>query len=267
MSRVRGGDALTLAVPSKGRIRDDAMALLQRAGIEVAANGDARAYRAGAANIEGLEVAFLSASEIARELVRGRVDLGMTGLDLMWEAAGEVSPDVETGDRTAFGRAELRARLGFGDADVVVALPSVWFDVGSMTDLADLAAGFRAQHERRLSVATKYRRLTRHHLARHGVRPFRIVESLGATEGAPHAGLADLVVDITSTGSTLRANGLKVPAGGLILRSECCLFARAAAPETLTRGYAAQSPRSSATHDSLRHEIIGRIREAAAQRD
>ena len=261
---------LTLAVPSKGRIRDDALAVLARAGIEVAPPADARSYRTEAANVPGLEIAFLSASEIAREVARGRMDLGVTGLDLMWEAAGLEAGQGAGGSaqaRTRFGAATLAAPLGFGHADVVVALPAAWFDVGSMTDLADVAAGFRALHGHRLRVATKYRRLTRHHLARHGVRPFRIVESLGATEGAPHAGLADAIVDITSTGSTLRANALKVPAGGLILRSEACLFAADTPAEATSGDRAAQSPRSRASNGSLRHDIIGRVREGAAQRD
>ena len=221
---------LTLAVPSKGRIRDDALATLARAGIEVTPLADARSYRTEAANVPGLEVAFLSASEIARELVRGTVPLGLTGLDLMWEAAGEGDLDADPQARETFGAARLVAPLDFGHADVVVALPAVWFDVASMTDLADIAAGFRSLHGHRLRVATKYRRLARHHLARCGVRPVRLVESLGATEGAPHAGLADVIVDITSTGSTLRANGLKVPRGGRILESRTCLFAAGEVP-------------------------------------
>ena len=118
-----------------------------------------------------------------------------------------------------------RARLGFGRADVVVAVPAAWLDVATMDDLADVAAGYRARHGRRLRVATKYDRLANHHLARrHGINAFRLVPSLGATEGAPHAGLADAIVDITSTGATLRANDLKVPGGGRVLRSEACLF-------------------------------------------
>lgn len=230
---------VTLAVPSKGRIRDEAMILLARAGIEPAAPEDDRTYRTTVPGLDGLEVAFLSASEIARELVAGRVALGITGEDL----AREATPD--------FGRVtSIESRLGFGHANVVLALPTVWFDVEDMADLADVAATFRARHGRRLRVATKYRRLARAHLARHGIRLYRIVESLGATEGAPHAGTADIVCDITSTGSTLRANDLKVPRGGLVLASEACLLAT-------------KSPPSSDQDARLRHDVIGRIRAVA----
>ena len=223
---------ITLAVPSKGRMRADALALLDRAGLGVR-DGDERSYRA-ASRLDGVEVAFMSASEIAREVVSGGIAMGVTGLDLVWESADE-SPS-EAAERTEFGAARLRKRLGFGQADVVLAVPSVWFDVASMDDLADVAAQFRARHGRRLRVATKYERLSNHHLTRaHGIQAFRIVSSLGATEGAPHGGLADVIVDITSTGSTLRANDLKVPAGGLILRSEACLFATDEAEEIARR--------------------------------
>ena len=231
---------VTLAVPSKGRIRDDALGVLERAGIRPEALGDERTYRARVPDLAGLEVAFLSASEIARELAAGRVALGITGEDL----AREATPDFEA----AMG---IEARLGFGHATVVLALPATWFDVTDMADLADVAAGFRAMPGRRLRVATKYRRLARSHLAAHGIRLYRIVESLGATEGAPHAGTADIICDITSTGSTLRANDLKVPRGGVVLRSEACLLAT-------------KSPPSSDEDARLRHDVVGRLREAAA---
>ncbi len=122
-------------------------------------------------------------------------------------------------------------RLGFGHADVVVAVPEVWYDVDTMADLGDVAADFRTRHGRRLAIATKYWRLTQQHFSgSHGIQLYRIVESLGATEGAPAAGQADIIVDITSTGSTLRANHLKVLSDGVILRSEACLV-RARKPE------------------------------------
>ena len=213
---------ITLAVPSKGRIRTETLAVLARAGLDLG-DTDERAYRVRTV-VDGVEIAFMSASEIAREVVGGGVEMGVTGLDLAWEAADETSETIA--GRTSFGAARLASRLGVGRADVVLAVPSVWFDVASMDDVADVAAEFRARHGLRLRIATKYERLTNHHLSRvHGIQAFRLVHSGGATEGAPHAGLADAIVDITSTGSTLRANDLKVPSGGLILRSEVCLFA------------------------------------------
>lgn len=205
--------SLTLALPSKGRLRDEALALLAKAGLAVSLPADERKYRAGIENLAGIEIAFLSASEIAGELGRGAVDLGITGEDLLRETFA----DWER-------RLEIAARLGFGRADVVVAVPDVWYDVDTMADLDDVAADFRHRHGRRLRIATKYSRLTQQFFSQlHGIQVYRIVESLGATEGAPAAGSADVIVDITTTGSTLRANHLKVLADGVVLKSQACL--------------------------------------------
>lgn len=203
---------LTLALPSKGRLRDDAIARLADAGYAVETENDARAYRAGITGRPEIEVAFLSAGEIARELAAGSVHLGVTGEDLLRESVPR--PEEATA---------VLSRLGFGHADVVVAVPELWIDVWSMSDLDDVAAGFRARHGRRLRVATKYWNLTQGFFASHGVALYRIVESLGATEGAPASGAAEVIVDITSTGSTLKANHLKVLSDGVILRSEAVL--------------------------------------------
>jgi ATP phosphoribosyltransferase len=108
---------------------------------------------------------------------------------------------------------------------VVVAVPQAWIDVRSMADLDDVATAFRATHDRKMRVATKYVNLTRHYFSHHGIIDYRIVESLGATEGAPAAGTAEMIVDITTTGATLSANGLKVLDDGIMLRSEANLIA------------------------------------------
>jgi ATP phosphoribosyltransferase len=116
-------------------------------------------------------------------------------------------------------------QLGFGFANVVVAVPQAWIDVRSMADLDDVATAFRFKHERKMRLATKYANLTRAFFADHGIVDYRIVESSGATEGAPAAGTAEMIVDITTTGSTLAANGLKVIEDGVILRSQANLVA------------------------------------------
>jgi ATP phosphoribosyltransferase len=225
---------ITLAIPSKGRLKEQALEVLARAGLAVSLPGDERKYRARIEGAENIEVAFLSASEIAGEIGQGSVDLGITGEDLLRETLAEWEV-----------RAEIVARLGFGHADVVVAVPEIWLDVDTMADLDDVAADFRQRHGRRLRIATKYWRLTQQFFSgKHGIQVYRIVESLGATEGAPAAGSADVVVDITTTGSTLRANHLKVLSDGVILRSQACLVAsrktRAAADEATLRDIAAK---------------------------
>ena len=205
--------AVTLAIPSKGRLKDAALERLAKAGLEIEQPGDDRRYRAVVKGRDDIEIALLSAGEIAREVGLGKVDLGITGEDLLSESFGD-----------AEDRFEIAARLGFGRADVVVAVPECWLDVDTMSDLDDVAAEFRQRHGRRLRIATKYWRLTQKFFsAQHGIQVYRIVESLGATEGAPAAGSADVIVDITTTGSTLKANHLKVLSDGIILRSEACL--------------------------------------------
>ncbi|KEQ09293.1 MULTISPECIES: ATP phosphoribosyltransferase [Pseudorhizobium] len=204
---------ITIALPSKGRIKDGTVEIFERAGLSIASIGNDRSYRGRVEGIDGIEIAYLSASEIARELASGAVDFGVTGEDLVREGMPGVDDKVE-----------FCARLGFGQADVVVAVPEIWLDVETMADLGDVATDFRARHGRRLAIATKYWRLTQQFFSRqHGIQLYRIVESLGATEGAPAAGQADIIVDITSTGSTLKANHLKVLGDGVILKSEACL--------------------------------------------
>ncbi|RFC64391.1 ATP phosphoribosyltransferase [Fulvimarina endophytica] len=204
---------ITLAIPSKGRLKDKAIETLAEAGIRVEPAADARSYRTTVSGFDGLDVLLLSASEIARQLRDGAIDFGVTGEDLIRESI----PEPETA-------VAIVARLGFGHADVIVAVPEAWVDVETMDDLGDVAGAFRAKHGRRLRIATKYWRLTQSHFTRnHGIQSYRIVESLGATEGAPAAGSADVIVDITSTGATLKANHLKVLSDAPILRSEACL--------------------------------------------
>ncbi len=209
---------LTLAVPSKGRLMEQASALFQKAGLRIARAGEDRVYRGSIEGQEGVEVAFLSSSEIARQLMLGRVHMGITGQDLIHETIADAETVIE-----------CAKPLGFGFADVVVAVPQCWIDVGRMEDLEEVAAQFRRAHGRRLRVATKYMNLTRRFFAEKGVAGYRIVESLGATEGTPAAGTADIIVDITTTGSTLKANHLKVLEDGVILKSQAVLAAARAA--------------------------------------
>ncbi len=206
---------VTIALPSKGRLKDKTLERFSNAGIDVLPPADPRSYRARVKGRDDIEIAYLSASEIAREIVAGSVDAGVTGEDLIREKIVESEKLLD-----------LLAPLGFGRADVVVAVPDAWFDVRTMADLGEVAASFRASHGRRLRIATKYWQLTQQFLSQtHGIQLYRIIESLGATEGAPAAGQADIIVDITSTGSTLKANALRVLDDGIVLKSQACLFA------------------------------------------
>ncbi len=202
----------TLGIPSKGRLMDSVMQMLEKAGHAVERTGTDRGYRGRLAGLAGVDVAFLSASEIAHHLRDGSIDAGITGEDLLRETIPPERDDIS-----------VAVRLGFGLADVVVAVPQYWLDVAAMSDLDDVAEQMYRAHGRRLRVATKYRQLTRRFFALHGVTGYRIVESAGATEGAPAAGISDVIVDITTTGSTLAANQLKIIDDGLILKSTAVL--------------------------------------------
>jgi len=212
---------LILAVPSKGRLQENAAAFFARAGLVFTQSRGAREYRGTLKGVPDVEVAFLSASEIVNQLATGAVHLGITGEDLIREQIADADEAVE-----------LLTPLGFGHANVVVAVPQAWIDVRTMADLDEVAADLRTRHGRKMRVATKYVNLTRRFFAEKGVADYRIVESLGATEGAPGAGSAELIVDITTTGATLAANALKVLDDGVMLRSEANLVASVRAPWT-----------------------------------
>jgi ATP phosphoribosyltransferase len=205
---------LIVALPSKGRLKEQVDAWLADCGIELAVSGGARGYLASLKGLPGVQVRLLSAADIAQALDSGEAHLGITGEDLLRETGADL-------DR----RILLLRALGFGRADLVVAAPRSWLDVDTMADLEEVAHDYLARTGRRMRVATKYLAQTRAFFARHGVVDYRITESGGATEGAPASGAAELIVDITTTGATLQANGLKTLSDGLILRSQAQLAA------------------------------------------
>ncbi len=209
---------LILAVPSKGRLQQNAEAFFARAGLELVKPRGARDYRG---------------TVVGHRRHRDRLSLRRRNHRATQPGRG-ASRRHRRGsaarDDPAIGRAHrLITGLGFGFANVVVAVPQAWIDVRNMADLDDVATAFRLSNERKMRLATKYANLTRGFFAEHGVVDYRIVESSGATEGAPAAGTAELIVDITTTGSTLAANGLKVIEDGIILRSQANLVAARAA--------------------------------------
>ena len=205
---------LVLAVPAKGRLQENAEAFFARSGLALIKPRGARDYRGAIGGLDGVEVAYLSASEITTQLAAGAVHFGVTGEDLV----REMIPDANS-------KVVLIEGLGFGFATVVVAVPQAWIDVRTMADIDDVGTSFRHHHGRKMRVATKYINLTRDFFAAHGIVDYRIVESSGATEGAPAASTAELIVDITTSGATLAANGLKVIEDGVILRSQANLVA------------------------------------------
>jgi len=210
---------LKLGVPSKGRLMAKTVEWFARHGIALGRSGSDREYAGFVEGLDGVELVLLSAGEIPRELAAGRIHLGVTGTDLIREKLAQWEQQVE----------EL-AGLEFGQADLVIAVPRAWVDVGTLDDLDAAAAAFRLKHGFRLRIATKYHRLVREFLRNAGVADYQLVDSQGATEGTIKNETAEAIADITSTGDTLRANHLKTLDDGLVLKSQATLWRARAAP-------------------------------------
>lgn len=204
---------LKLGVPSKGRLMDKTFAWFGDRGVSLRKSGSEREYSGAVDGIGGVELVLLSAGEIPRELVAGRIHLGVTGSDLIREklAAWET-------------RVHAITPMGFGGADLIIAVPQAWVDVETLDDLDAAAAAFRATHGFRMRIATKYHRQVREFLRDNGVADYQLIDSQGATEGTVKNETAEAIADITSTGETLRANGLKILGDGLIHASQATLF-------------------------------------------
>ncbi|MGI3169125.1 ATP phosphoribosyltransferase [Pseudooceanicola sp. C21-150M6] len=205
--------SVKLGVPSKGRLMEKTFDWFGERGIVLGRAGSDREYAGRVEGIGGVELVLLSAGEIPRELAAGRIHLGVTGTDLIQEKLARWDQQVE-----------MLAELGFGHADLILAVPQGWVDVELLDDLDAAAAAFRTRHGFRLRIATKYHRLVRDFLRVNGVADYQLVDSQGATEGTVKNETAEAIADITSTGETIRANHLKVLSDGLILKSQATLF-------------------------------------------
>ena len=204
---------LKLGVPSKGRLMEKTFDWFGARGVTLRKSGSEREYAGAVDGIDGIELVLLSAGEIPRELAAGNIHLGVTGSDLVREKLANWDARVAT-----------LAPMGFGGADLIIAVPQAWVDVSTLDDLDAAAAAFRRTHGFRMRIATKYHRLVREFLRDQGVADYQLIDSQGATEGTVKNETAEAIADITSTGETLRANGLKILDDGLIHASQATLF-------------------------------------------
>jgi ATP phosphoribosyltransferase len=203
---------IKIGIPSKGRLMEHSFEWFSARGLKMQKSGSEREYSGQVAE-KGVELVLLSAGEIPRELAAGRIDLGVTGTDLVRDKLADWQTQVT----------EVAA-LGFGHADLIIAVPAVWIDVDTLDDLDAAAAAFRIRYGHRLRIATKYHRLVRDFLTAQGVADYQLVDSQGATEATVKNLTAEAIADITSTGETLRANHLKILSDSLILQSQAMLF-------------------------------------------
>jgi len=204
---------LVLALPSKGRLSDQTRTFLSECGLDIRPLGNGREYAARLSGISNVSVVYFRPEEIPTRIEQGDAHAGITGEDLYREYAEGPPASCLT-----------LAKLGFGAARLVIAVPQSWVDVSSINDLDESATLFHQRHGKSLRVATKFSRLTRLFFSQRGLVEYSLVESLGATEGAPSAGVADLVVDLTSTGKTMSENYLKEISGGTVLETQGCLI-------------------------------------------
>ena len=204
---------ITIGLPSKGRLKESSISFLDKNNLKLTTNGGERNYFAEVENFPNIKIIYLHAKEIIQRIGDDTLDIGISGLDLLNESAANLKQKIE-----------IKKKLDFGLANVVIAVPDDWIDVQTLADLEEVSFDFRDKKNTRLRVATKYPNLTNTFLVSKGITQYKIVPSLGATETYPFIGSSEIITDITSTGKTLKDNNLRILKDGLILKSQACLF-------------------------------------------
>ena len=204
---------ITIGLPSKGRLKEGSIAFLEKNNLKPTSNGGERNYFAQVENFPNIKIIYLHAKEIIQRLGDDTLDIGISGLDLLSESPINLKKKIE-----------VKKKLNFGMANLVIAIPDDWIDVQTVADLEEVSFDFRDKKNTRLRVATKYPNLTNSFLVSKGVTQYKIVSSLGATETYPFIGSSEIITDITSSGKTLKDNNLRILKDGFILKSSACLF-------------------------------------------
>ena len=204
---------ITIGLPSKGRLKESSISFFDKNNLKLTTNGGERNYFAEVKNFPNIKIIYLHAKEIIQRIGDDTLDIGISGLDLLNESAANLKQKIE-----------IKKKLDFGLANVVIAVPNDWIDVQTLADLEEVSFDFRDKKNTRLRVATKYPNLTNAFLVSKGITQYKIVPSLGATETYPFIGSSEIITDITSTGKTLKDNNLRILKDGLILKSQACLF-------------------------------------------
>jgi len=208
----------TIGLPSKGRLKEGSISFFEKNNLKLTSNGGERNYFAEIENLptylmQNVKIIYLHAKEIIQRLGDGTIDIGISGLDLLQESSMNLQKKIE-----------VKKKLDFGTADVVIAIPDDWIDVQTVADLEEVSFDFRDKKNTRLRVATKYPNLTNNFLVSKGITQYKIIASLGATETYPFIGSSEIITDITSSGKTLKDNNLRVLKDGYILNSQACLM-------------------------------------------
>ena len=204
---------ITIGLPSKGRLKEGSIDFLEKNNLKLTSNGGERNYFAQVENFPNIKIIYLHAKEIIQRLGDGTLDVGISGLDLLNESPANLKKKIE-----------IKKKLNFGMAKLVIAIPDDWIDVQTVADLEEVSFDFRDKKNTRLRVATKYPNITNSFLFSKGVTQYKLVSSLGATETYPFIGSSEIITDISSSGKTLKDNNLRVLKDGLILESQASLM-------------------------------------------
>ena len=206
-------DVITIGLPSKGRLKEKAIAYFENRGLKILNSNKERNYFSEIENKPNLKIIYLHAKEIIQRLGDGTLDIGISGLDLLNESKKNLRNKIS-----------IEKKLDFGSANLVIAVPDDWIDVQTIADIEEVSFDIRSKRNTRLRVATKYPNLTNDFLISKGVTQYKLILSLGATETYPFIGSSEIITDITSTGKTLEDNNLRVVKYGIILKSSACLL-------------------------------------------
>ena len=206
-------NSITIGLPSKGRLKEGSISFFEKNNLKLTSNGEERNYFAQIENLPNTKIIYLHAKEIIQRLGDGTLDIGISGLDLLSESPINLQKKIE-----------VKKKLDFGMANLVIAIPDDWIDVQTVADLEEVSFDLRDKKNIRLRVATKYPNLTNSFLVSKGVTQYKLVSSLGATETYPFIGSSEIITDITSSGKTLKNNNLRILKDGLILKSQACVF-------------------------------------------
>ena len=204
-------EILKIGLPSKGRLKDETFKLFQKNNLKIKETD--RNYLSSIKNFKPNEVVLSHAREIIERLSDNSIDVGVSGYDLLQESLPGIKKNIS-----------IAKKLSFGSADLVIAVPNAWIDVQTMADLEEISFNFKGKTTGKLRVATKYPNLTNEFLLAKGLTQYKIVNSLGSTEIYPFTNQSEIITDITSTGSTLKANNLRVLKDGNILSSSACII-------------------------------------------
>lgn len=210
-NNMRKNTNIQLAIPSNGALYEPTLKFLSACGIPVL-RSNPRKYSAKIPNLDGINILFQRTSDITSKVENGSAELGIVGLDRYLELKQKNS-----------NTSILINDLKFGDCSLLLEIPDSWIDVTSLSDLTDLTMEFRNKGKI-LKIATKFPKLVKKYLIDNGINHFSLIRSDGTLEVAPEMGFADIIADISSSGTTMRENNLKTIQGGTILNSQAVLI-------------------------------------------